>query len=51
VRIAVSPDGRTLVSANGPSNDVTFVDVEARRVIGKVKAGDSPWGVVYVAAK
>ena len=46
--LAVSPDGATVVTANGPSNDVSFVDVAARTVIAKVKVGDRPWGVGYV---
>ena len=46
--IAVSPDGKTVFTANGPSNDVSIVDVESRTVKGRVKVGDRPWGVVFV---
>jgi YVTN family beta-propeller protein len=46
--IAVSPDGSTLYTANGPSNDVSIVQLATRRVTARVKAGDGPWGVVYV---
>jgi YVTN family beta-propeller protein len=35
-------------TANGPSNDVSIVDVETRMVKGKVKVGDRPWGVLFV---
>jgi len=46
--IAVSPDGKTVFTANGPSNDVSIVDVESRSVKATVKVGDRPWGVVFV---
>jgi YVTN family beta-propeller protein len=35
-------------TANGPSNDVTNVDTATMSVVGKVPAGDRPWGVVFV---
>jgi YVTN family beta-propeller protein len=44
----VTPDGKTVFTANGPSNDVSIVDVESRAVKAKVKVGDRPWGVVFV---
>jgi YVTN family beta-propeller protein len=34
-----------LYTANGPSNDVSIVDVAQRTVVGRIKVGDSPWGV------
>ena len=37
-----------LFTANGPSNDVSVVDVATRTVVRKIKAGDRPWGVVTV---
>jgi YVTN family beta-propeller protein len=46
--IAASPDGKTVFTANGPSNDVSFVDVASRSVTARVKVGDRPWGVVYL---
>ena len=46
--IAVSPDGSTVFTANGPSNDVSIVDVASRTVKAKVPVGDRPWGIVYV---
>ena len=48
VGIAISPDGRRLYMANGPSNDVSIVDVATHSVVARVKAGDSPWGAVFV---
>jgi YVTN family beta-propeller protein len=44
--IALTSDGRKLYSANGPSNDVTVVDVETMKVLKKIPAGELPWGVV-----
>jgi YVTN family beta-propeller protein len=38
-----------LFSANGPSNDVSVVDLAAGKEIARVKAGASPWGVAIVA--
>jgi YVTN family beta-propeller protein len=46
--IAISTDGRTLYTANGPSNDVSIVDVASRAVTARVGAGDSPWGLALV---
>ena len=43
--LGVSPDGRTLYTANGPSNDVSVVDVSRRAVTRKIPVGKSPWGV------
>jgi len=41
--IILSPDGKYLFSANGPSNDVSVVDLAAGKEIHRVKAGTSPW--------
>jgi YVTN family beta-propeller protein len=46
--IAVSPDGRTLYTANGPSNDVSVIDVEQRQVTRKIPVGTGPWGIAVV---
>ena len=48
--IALSPDGKFLFSANGPSNDVSVVDLATNKEIARVKAGDSPWGIAIVPA-
>jgi YVTN family beta-propeller protein len=45
--IAVSVDGKTLYSANGPSNDVS-VDLGTNTVLRKVPAGQSPWGLIVL---
>ena len=46
--VAISKDDKTLFTANGPSNDVSFVDVQSRAVKARVKVGDGPWGALFV---
>ena len=46
--IAISPDGKFLFAANGPSDDVSVVDLDAEKELARVKAGGSPWGIVVV---
>ncbi|HTC23164.1 MAG TPA: hypothetical protein VK688_02315, partial [Gemmatimonadales bacterium] len=48
--IALTPDGRKLYSANGPSNDVTLVDTETLKVIARIPVGRAPWGVAIAPA-
>lgn len=43
--IALAADGRTLYSANGPSGDVSVVDVASGKTSSRVAVGGSPWGV------
>lgn len=43
--IGITNDGRKLYTANGPSDDVSVIDVQSRRVLSRVPAGRSPWGV------
>jgi YVTN family beta-propeller protein len=47
--IALSPDGTTLYSANGPSNDISVVDLSTLRVTNKIKVGRGPWGIVALS--
>ena len=42
------PDGKTLFVANGPSNDVSVIDLDAEKEVAKLKAGDGPWGIAIV---
>ena len=44
--IDISPDGRFLYTANGPSDDVSVIDTATAKVVGRIKAGTSPWGVI-----
>jgi len=46
--IALSQDAHTLYSANGPSGDVSLVDVGSGTVTARVAVGGSPWGVVVL---
>ena len=46
--IALSPDGKTLCTANGPTGDVSVVDLTTQTVIKKIKASGGPWGVIVV---
>jgi len=43
--VALLPDGKTAFTANGPSNDVSVIDAATHRVIKKIPAGGSPWGI------
>jgi YVTN family beta-propeller protein len=47
--IALSPDGTKLFTANGPSGDVSVVDVATNEVKSKIPVGRGPWGVAVVA--
>lgn len=38
-------DHKTLVSTNGVSNDISFIDVDNLKVIKSIKVGRFPWGV------
>ena len=43
--VGISPDGKRIYTANGPSGDVSVVDPETMTVIATVPAGKSPWGI------
>ena len=44
--IAGKPDQKFLFSANGSSNDVSFIDLATNTVAHKVPAGKGPLGTV-----
>jgi YVTN family beta-propeller protein len=46
--ITFSPDGKYLFAANGPSDDVSVVDLATEKEIARIKSPGSPWGVVAV---
>ena len=48
--IGVSPDGRKIYTANGPSGDVSIVDLASGTVEKRVKVGGSPWGIAVAHA-
>jgi YVTN family beta-propeller protein len=43
----MSHDGKTLYTANGPSNDVSVVDAATMTVTARIPVGARPWGVAY----
>jgi YVTN family beta-propeller protein len=44
----VSRDGKTVYTANGPSNDVSVIDTATQAVRSRIPVGDGPWGVALV---
>jgi len=44
--LTMSLDGSTLYSANGPSDDISVIDIESFEVIKRIDVGETPWGVV-----
>jgi len=46
--IGLGADGKTLYSANGPSGDVSVVNVASGKVEGRIQVGGSPWGVAIL---
>ena len=44
----LAPDGKTLFTANGSSNDVAVVDAGSMKLLGRIPVGDSPWGLVVL---
>jgi len=44
--LAFTPDQKMVISTNGISNDVTFIDVATDEPIQSVTVGALPWGVV-----
>ena len=46
--VALSPDDSKLYTANGATNDISVVDVKARKELKRVKVGDGPWGVAII---
>ena len=45
------PMERRLYSANGPSNDISVVDLATNTVTQRIKAGTGPWGVIALDPK
>lgn len=41
----ITGDGRFVYVANGPSNDVTVIDASTAKIVKRIVAGSSPWGV------
>lgn len=43
--IGITRDGKTLVTANGPSDDISLIDRAGLSVTRKIKVGAGPWGI------
>jgi len=46
--IAVSSDGKRVFTANGPSDDVSEIDVDEKRVARRTRVGGKPWGLALI---
>ena len=48
-QLALNGDETFLVSTNGNSNDVSFIDIRTLKVLKSSQAGRQPWGVAIKA--
>ena len=46
--LGISPDTDRLHVANGPSNDISVLDLGTEKEIVRIGAGKGPWGVAVV---
>ena len=46
--LTLSPEGKTAITANGPGDDITLVDVATMRIVAKIPSAGGPWGVAAV---
>jgi YVTN family beta-propeller protein len=44
--IEVASDGKRVFTANGPSDDISIIDLAGGKVDKTVATGGSPWGAV-----
>ena len=47
IALALSPDGRRLLTANQTAGTVSLIDVEGRKVLDEVAVGEKPAGVAF----
>jgi YVTN family beta-propeller protein len=47
--VALSGDGSKAYTANGPSGDISVVDLKSAQVEARIAVGGSPWGIVAAA--
>ncbi len=45
-QMALTPDGKTLLTTNGLTNDISVIDVASLTVTKSIPVGREPWGVV-----
>jgi YVTN family beta-propeller protein len=43
--MAFTPDQKYLLTTNGLTNDLSFIDVAGLKVIKSLQVGEQPWGV------
>jgi YVTN family beta-propeller protein len=48
--VTLSADGSKAYTANGPSGDVSVIDLKSGRVEARIDVGGSPWGIVAAPA-
>ncbi len=48
--LALSRDGQKAFTANGPSGDISIVDLRSGHVDAQIAVGGSPWGIVAAPA-
>lgn len=48
--VALSHDGSKAYTANGPSGDVSIIDLKSGGIEGRIAVGGSPWGIVAAPA-
>lgn len=46
-----TPDGARAHTANGPSNDVSVIDLATRRVVKRIPVGEVPWGIASAVCR
>jgi YVTN family beta-propeller protein len=44
--IGISPDGKTLFTANAVSGDVSVIDIASGKIERRAEVGGGPWGLV-----
>jgi YVTN family beta-propeller protein len=49
--IGLSPDGKKLYTANGPSGDVSVIDIASGKVDRRIDVGGSPWGIAVARGR
>jgi len=49
--VALGSDGSKAYTANGPSGDVSVIDLKTGQVEARIPVGGSPWGIVASAAE
>ena len=43
-QLELTPDGKTLITTNGVTNDISVIDVSSLKVVKSIAVGSFPWG-------